>query len=68
MKIDAVAKVVVTIEVGATGHWGDTCTVRQIQEQATSQVLNHLRRTLKDSGMSIIGEPRVKIITHEEDK
>lgn len=68
MKIDAVARVVVTLEIGATGHWGDSCTVRQIQDQASSQVVARLRKILKDADMVLVGEPRVKIITHEEDK
>lgn len=72
MSIRATARVRVTLEVEA-GVWGDTCTLRQLNEQAAESALGKLRRLLNnqdaqsDGRVTIVGAPKVTgVLTNEE--
>lgn len=67
MKIQAKARVQVTVEVDAS-LWGDDCTIGQLYKQAARDGIEAVRRACQTSpSVRILGEPKViGIITEEQ--
>lgn len=61
-KFMASARMSVLIEVDVTSTWGGGATVEQVHKQAEESARNKLREV---KGLRIIGEPSIKMITHE---
>lgn len=61
-KFNACARMSVLIEVDVTSTWGGATTVEQVHKQAEESARNKLREV---KGLRIIGEPSIKMITHE---
>ena len=68
-RIQAKAKVQITLEVEAGAPWGAECTIEQMYTQAAECGRNNLLNALKTgagASMRIIGEPKVIGIITEE--
>jgi hypothetical protein len=62
MKHPVKARIVVTVEVdGAT--YGEDWTLEDINKQAGKEAITMLTNSLRDKGIAIIGDPKVKTIT-----
>ena len=64
----ATARVMVTIEIGPFGTWGDDCSVGQVKDQAAGDAEGHLRELMAHANKMlgeqyrIIGKPVVTVI------
>lgn len=61
-KVTATARMTVMVEIDVESHWGPGCTVEQVHEQAATDAENKIR---KIQGMRIVGNPTLKMITHD---
>lgn len=64
-KVQAAARVTLTVEIRVDDTWGADCQVEQIHRQATESALGILERMRKPDRMrpfTIIGEPKVTAI------
>lgn len=64
-KVQASARVTLTVEISVDDTWGNDCRVDQIQRQAAESALGILRRMKEPHRMSpfkIIGDPKVTMI------
>lgn len=52
----ATATIQVTIEVAASGSWGDNCTVDQIKRQAADSVRGRLRQMQESNNFRVVGD------------
>ena len=66
-KIVGLARVKLEVEVPTASHWGSDCTVGQIFSQASEEAAQRLRNALGNSGIRIVGEPRVTAILTERE-
>ncbi len=72
-RIDAGARVTLTIEISSLGSWGGDCTVAQIYKQAAEEAVGRLRNLIGKHqlmhSMKIVGEPQVTgVFTMEKPK
>ncbi len=67
MKITATAKVQLTVSITELGCWGSDCGIDQLYRQAKKSAEQKLFAALKQSGIIIVGEPKVfGIITEDK--
>lgn len=67
MKVRAIARVAVTVElVGAGGTWGGDCPLEQVHRQAAQDALLTLSSLIQKHGWHVVGEPKVVAILTEE--
>lgn len=64
-KVQASARVQVTIELGMSQPWHESATAEEIHRMAKREALEEVARLMKGHA-SIIGEPRVTMILTEE--
>lgn len=62
------AVVQVTVEV-CVGSWGNDCSLSQAFDQAKRSAIDKVRTALKlpQAGLTIKGEPKVTLVTHDEE-
>lgn len=65
MKVSS--RVILTIEVRDPTTWDTACRCDQIFDQAGKETINRIRRVLDQSGMTIIGNPRVTVVMAESE-
>lgn len=65
MHTQARARVQVTIDVDAGAHYDEKASVDRVHKSALESTMRNLRSKLRDAGLEIVGEPKVKFITHE---
>lgn len=61
-RIQATARVQLTVEVSVGSAWGDDCNLSQVFKQGAEEARNHLINSLKPGEhgrIRIIGEPKV---------
>ena len=67
MKVQATARVQVTLELLCGGVWDDDCKLDQVFMQGAKEVVGRLRALLAPTPVSIIGEPLVvAVLTSRE--
>lgn len=65
MKVQATARVTMTVELRVGGTWGDECDIAQIHKQAAEEAIGILRRMKEPQRVApytIIGEPIVRAV------
>lgn len=68
MKIQATARVQITVEVTA-GVWGDDCTAAQVFDQAAREAINAVQVAIQSRGnMRVTGEPKVTAVFTTRDE
>jgi hypothetical protein len=66
LKIKAIARVQVTVEVEVSA-WGGDCQIGQLFEQAKREGLDKVRSLASKNSMTVVGEPKViGVITQDE--
>lgn len=61
-KFSSAARMVVLVEVDVSSNWGSDCTIAQVHKQAEESARHRLQEI---RGLRIIGNPTIKMITHE---
>lgn len=63
-RVTAKAVVNVTVEVSPGDVWGEECTIAQARSQGAESAMNKLARALTtDTGLRIVGKPKVTVVT-----
>ena len=64
-RVQSTATVLVTVEVTHSGPWGADCTVEQVFSQAGKESVQRVCSLLTESGMRVVGEPKVTAVLAE---
>lgn len=59
----ASAKVIVQVEISNLGAWDKTCTIEQLQRQATEEAMRKISRVIHSAGyMRVVGAVEVQAV------
>jgi hypothetical protein len=66
-RLKAHARVQLTVSIDLKDTWGNECTINQIQKQAKDGAISSMWKWVEETGVTIVGEPKVTIVIIENE-
>lgn len=60
-KMQAIAKVTMTVEIPLDHQWDNNCTIRQVLKQAKESARQEVEKVLKETKIHMVGDCKVSV-------